>query len=72
MHQYRIQVVLKPRAYMMLMADKDCRMLNVSSAAARILDRYFEQLPESEQRNLVAIFERKQKEQNDKEQKKQA
>ncbi len=54
----RIQTYLKPRVYMMFQAERGAKLRGESEHAAKIVDKYYEGLPESHQRALVDQYER--------------
>ena len=54
-----ILISLKPRQYMMLIADKQCKMIGSATLCQEIIKKYYDSLTESEQRKLVAIYEAK-------------
>jgi len=43
----------------MLIADKQCKMIGSATLCQEIIKKYYDSLPESEQRKLVAIYEAK-------------
>jgi hypothetical protein len=58
----RVQAYLKPREYMMFMAEKDCLIRNESEHAQFIINKYYSSLPDSQQRHLLDIYDKKVKE----------
>ena len=55
---YRVQSYLKPRIYMMFIAEKDTLYRKESEHAAQIITKHFESMPESNQRHLVELYQK--------------
>lgn len=51
-----VMVYLKPRTYMMFMAERGALIRGKSEHAIHIIEKHYESMPESNQRNLIAQY----------------